>query len=495
MIAPILPGIVSRSAIGTILTAQYTAVVVGQIVVGILADIFGRRRTIVGVMIFDAIMFAATGLTKEVTIILILRTMAGLAAPVALGISYVAAVNRDLPLARARFNFVLVGLSFNIGAAIGAATGGLLGAESWLEANLVAGAVPCVVAVWAAISEDTAEDRELRRRRAKRPVASAPVPGVATAAAGAPTLATAEVDAAAAVPSAAEEPSVGVPTPPSGLSQLIRSRELASVLLGFSSCGLTMGSFFSLMPVIVADLFSAATLGANVTLAADAALGTGGGSSPMLPPPSAPPTVTSASLGEGEEPIASAEAVQAIAVVILVSGITQGVTNLFGVLPSLQRFGSLGHNAWCQGMTAILQIAALVILGSGTATPGAPPTSTLIVALGAVLGCTYITGGMTLTVLNQSGTGYAKRFGAPIGTTTGICRSVYAAFFGIAPAFSIGLYSWVPWLPLALLAAIAALASVIFAGMKVAQASDPVPPAPSKRSTTATSEGAAANAT
>ena len=221
----------------------------------------------------------------------------------------------------------------------------------------------------------------------------------------------------------------------------------------------------------------------------------------MLPPPSAPPNVTSAglSVGEGEEPIASAEAVQAIAVVILVSGITQGVTNLFGVLPSLQRFGSLGHNAWCQGMTAVLQIAALVILCTDSATPGAPPTFTLIVALGAVLGCTYITGGMTLTVLNQSGTGYAKRFGAPIGTTTGICRSVYAAFFGIAPAFSIGLYSWVPWLPLALLAAIAALASGIFAGMKVAQASDPVPPAPSKRSittrTTATSEAAAANAT
>ena len=87
MIAPILPGIVSRSAIGSILTAQYTAVVVGQIVVGILADMFGRRRTIVAVMVFDAIMFAATGFTKEVTFILILRTMAGLAAPVALGIS------------------------------------------------------------------------------------------------------------------------------------------------------------------------------------------------------------------------------------------------------------------------------------------------------------------------------------------------------------------------------------------------------------------------
>ena len=61
----------------------------------------GRRRTIVGVMIFDAIMFGATGFSRDVTTILILRTLAGLAAPVALGISYVAALNRELPPARA----------------------------------------------------------------------------------------------------------------------------------------------------------------------------------------------------------------------------------------------------------------------------------------------------------------------------------------------------------------------------------------------------------
>ena len=61
------------------------AVVVGQLAVGAIADVVGRRRTIVGVMIFDAIMFGATGFSRDVTTILILRTLAGLAAPVALG--------------------------------------------------------------------------------------------------------------------------------------------------------------------------------------------------------------------------------------------------------------------------------------------------------------------------------------------------------------------------------------------------------------------------
>ena len=74
---------------------------------------------------------------------------------------------------RARFNFVLVGLSFNLGAAVGAAMGGLLGSEMWLEANLVAGGVPFVVALWAAVTEDTTEDKELLAKWAKKRSAAA----------------------------------------------------------------------------------------------------------------------------------------------------------------------------------------------------------------------------------------------------------------------------------------------------------------------------------
>ena len=52
---------------------------------------------------FNMVIFMATGFTKDVIALIIVRLLAGLAAPVALGISYVAAVSRDLPPAKAQF--------------------------------------------------------------------------------------------------------------------------------------------------------------------------------------------------------------------------------------------------------------------------------------------------------------------------------------------------------------------------------------------------------
>ena len=122
--------------------------------IGALSDCFGRRRLIVAVMAADAVLFAASGFTNDVTTLIVLRLLAGLSAPVALGISYVAAVSQHVSPAKAAFNFVLVGTSFNLGSLVGAATGGLLGPELWLPANLVSGVIPAVVAVWALVSRD-----------------------------------------------------------------------------------------------------------------------------------------------------------------------------------------------------------------------------------------------------------------------------------------------------------------------------------------------------
>ena len=97
-------------------------------------------------MAADAVLFAASGFTNDVTTLIVLRLLAGLSAPVALGISYVAAVSQHVSPAKAAFNFVLVGTSFNLGSLVGAATGGLLGPELWLPANLVSGVIPAVVA-------------------------------------------------------------------------------------------------------------------------------------------------------------------------------------------------------------------------------------------------------------------------------------------------------------------------------------------------------------
>ena len=165
MIAPILPSIVAKQSVGNILTAQYLAVVIGQLVVAATSDLIGRRRVIFYVMVFDALLFGSTGFTKNVTALIVLRLLAGFAAPVALGISYVASISFGLPPAKAQLNFAYVGMSFNLGTLIGSATGGLLGADLWLPANLVAGIVPAFVAIWALATEDTAEDRDKWRKR------------------------------------------------------------------------------------------------------------------------------------------------------------------------------------------------------------------------------------------------------------------------------------------------------------------------------------------
>lgn len=261
MIAPILPAIVSRQAVGFILTAQYGAVVVGQIAVGALADRVGRRLVIVGVMSLDAVFFAASGFTTNATSLIVLRLLAGFAAPVALGISYVAAVSQHLPPARAQFNFALVGVSFNLGSLIGAATGGLLGAELWLPANLVSGIVPALVAIWALFSQDTPEDAA-KRRRGRGGDRAAPTAAPATADEAATGGASAAVAAASAPPEAlapaaaapAEEPTspaaVVVSERPGragggGLRALLAAPEYVGVLLAYATQGFFQASALS----------------------------------------------------------------------------------------------------------------------------------------------------------------------------------------------------------------------------------------------------------
>lgn len=251
MIAPILPSIVSDQDVGNILTAQYLAVVIGQVIIGTLADCFGRRRMIIAVMLFDAVLFASTGFTKNVVGILVLRLLAGFAAPVALGISYVASVSRNLPPARAQLNFICVGISFNAGSLIGAATGGLLGPEMWMTANLVAGIVPLVVAVWAVVTEDVCEDGAKVAARSSMAPAGAAVQSATQAATASATPPATAVSAAA--------PSV------SGLRAVLLSADFWSVMLSYVTNGCFQGSFFSLMPVALAQYVTGA---ANASTAA-----------------------------------------------------------------------------------------------------------------------------------------------------------------------------------------------------------------------------------
>ena len=309
--------------------------------IGVLSDWLGRRRLILAVMVFDAILFAATGFTKDVTALIVLRLLAGFSAPVALGIGYVADISYGLPPARAQFNFALVGVSFNLGALIGAATGGLLGADLWLPANLAAGAVPALVAAWALASEDTPKTVSAAPTSpAAAPSSPAAAPS-STAAAPAMTSATASASAPAALSCctvALSSTKAPRSRPRGAMRRILLAPEYAANLLAFVANGLFQGGFFSLMPVILTERHSNST--------ASQAAGSGG-------------NITALNSSDGGADDSSA---QIIAAVIIAAGVLQIVSNLLLVRPSLRCFGSIGHTAWTNGICALLlaPIAALV---------------------------------------------------------------------------------------------------------------------------------------
>ena len=464
MIAPILPGVVSGQQIGNILSAQYLAVVLGQVLVGVLADHFGRRRLIMVVMLLDAFFFAATGFTTTYETILVLRLFAGLCAPVPLGISYVASVSRELSPAKAQWNFVFVGVSFNVGSLIGAATGGLLGPDLWLVANLASGAVPLVVAVWAAISDDTAEDAAKRRpfMRARAPqdaapaaaeamaddatAASADATAPAAALDAAPTAATVAPPATAAAMASTACDDVERP-PKSGLRALLTTAEFAAVLLAFSTQGLFQGAFFSLMPVMIATL----TANASHT-----------------------PTNTSAASDDATVVNSSDDAPSLIAAVIIAAAALQIVANFTMIRPSVRTWGSIGHTSVVNFIGAALIASTATVVGMANAAHTESRTA-LVVVLCVLYPMAYVFSASSLTVLNQAAVKYAIKHGAPVGTVTGIVRSIFSALFGIAPAATIALYGVSSWLPLAIQVVLFFATAACFALMKAGRWLDPMP--------------------
>lgn len=442
MIAPILPGIVSSQAVGNILSAQYLAVVFGQIAIGALADCFGRRQVIVFVMLFDAITFTATGFTKDVTSLIILRLLAGCAAPVALGISYVAAASQGLPPDKARFNFALVGAAFNFGTLAGAATGGLLGPELWLPANVASGAVPMLVALWALLTEDIQEGR--REPPEATPATLAPL---ATPAAPAETVVSMAVPAAFAPDDANPNKTKAVVSiiqdgSRPQLRTVLAKPETAAWLMAYAASGLFQGGFFSLMPVLV----STHTSVANATEGDASASAVNASGTPF----NATTSLTDDTPDPGSEAI--------IAAVIVISSFLQLLSNLFLVRKSLKVFGAHGH-LWSNNALLMLLLVAIAAL------VGAERTPSFISLLCTLFCLAYVCSAGCLTVLNQYGTAFARHHGVPVGTMTGIGRSLFAACFGIAPAGSIALLQAATWLPVAAIATVSGMAAVGFLGL------------------------------
>lgn len=273
-----------------------------------------------------------------------------------------------------------------------------------------------------------------------------------------------------------------------GLRSVIRAAEFHAVLLAYMAQGIFQGSFFSLVPVIFAGLTSNSTAPR-------------GPDSPLAPHNASnfPPAVlgdTASNLSttfldpvillQPGSDVASADSAPVIAAVIMAAGALQIGSNLLLVRPSLRRWGSLGHTAVTNAIGSVLLAVTAVLLATmltggategyyGGSPPGTARSTAVIAALCALFALAYVASASSLTVLNQQAAGYARWHGAPVGTVTGISRSVFSILFGVAPAASIRLSGVAVWLPVAAMSALFAVIAATFGAMAIRRWPDVVP--------------------
>ena len=220
ILVPLLPFRHTALVVATTLTAQYGAVLVGQLGWGVASDRLGRRRTLAIVMAGDALLFAATAFARSPAALVAVRAAVGCFAPLGLGIAWVSDCSIGKPPAAYRRNFADVGLSFNVGTLAGALVAGLLGPGRWSAACLISAAPAALISAWACVSTDPA--------------------GAA--------------DAAGAAGAAVAEDGGAPPLPPSLLA-LLRALPVATTMGSNFVHGWVHGAFFGLTPIIMADEF------------------------------------------------------------------------------------------------------------------------------------------------------------------------------------------------------------------------------------------------
>lgn len=144
IIAPILPEWVaarnhSPQWVGTILTGQYSAVVVGSLLFGVVADRFGAACALGTCMLIDTVAFAASAFAPTVEALLVMRIVAGLAAPQGLSIAWIASVSTPDQLKK---RMGLVAAYIQLGILCGTIAAGFV---SWPVACLGSAVPPAIV--------------------------------------------------------------------------------------------------------------------------------------------------------------------------------------------------------------------------------------------------------------------------------------------------------------------------------------------------------------
>lgn len=155
-ILPLLPFFVRDTGadtfwIGAILSAQYTAVVIGSAFWGRMADFVGVRKVYLLLLVLDVIFFTLSAFCTTVESLLICRFFAGFSAIMPLGTAWISATCPPEKINTA-FSFLVPSVlgGFICGSAIGATAGQLktgigMGDGGWFAAVMVSTLLVCVV--------------------------------------------------------------------------------------------------------------------------------------------------------------------------------------------------------------------------------------------------------------------------------------------------------------------------------------------------------------
>jgi len=127
------------SAIGAILTAQYSGVIIGSTCAGLFSDRLGRKKTLTFALLGDVVFFTLTAFVGSINAMIAVRFLAGLFTPLTASIAWILDISGD-DAVKAR-NQGFFGMASVAGFMLGAAMGGFFGYKHFKLVNIFCGSL------------------------------------------------------------------------------------------------------------------------------------------------------------------------------------------------------------------------------------------------------------------------------------------------------------------------------------------------------------------
>lgn len=143
---------ISKAQLGPVVTSGLLGLAVGSLVAGPLADRFGRRKIIIGSLVFFGVMCTATALASGVVAFSILRVLTGFGLGAAMP-NATTLVSEYAPARRRSAMMAITYCGMTLGSAIaGYLTSVIVEIASWHWVLIVGGVLPVVYAVVVAVA-------------------------------------------------------------------------------------------------------------------------------------------------------------------------------------------------------------------------------------------------------------------------------------------------------------------------------------------------------